>query len=210
MRVAALVPELQVIALIALTSCIVVWFGWWQRDSYVALAQPATFDDLRRDDSPSATTIGTVTWALAGDDQTSAMLIAHIVIPGRGLDITLSIYKKIDGNLPASHLIEIAQNDSFNSTELQIEDVSVPLVKETTNGTVTPLNAVTAKIGNGDFRIALSPVPQDIVANLGLLRRAREIMLPLTYASGQRGLLIFFKGPPGELLLRSALLAWAH
>jgi hypothetical protein len=196
------------IGLIAATSCIVAWFGWWQRDRYVvALAQPATFYDLRPDGSISATTTGTVTWALAGDEESRTSLVAHLVVPGRRLDITLSIRKNLDDSLPASHLIEMVQNDSLRS---QVEDVSVPLVKETTNGTDTPLNAVTAKIGNGDFWIALSPVPQDIVANLGLLRRAREILLPLTYASGQRGLLIFSKGPPGELLLHSALLAWAH
>jgi hypothetical protein len=201
---------LQTITLIVVTSCIVASFGWWQRSRYLALAQPASFYDLRPDGSTSAITTGAVTWALAGDEESSSTrLVAHVVVPGR-LDITLSFLKNLDNSLPASLLIEIVQNDSSTSTESQIADVSVPSVKDTENSIGKPLNAVTAKIDNGDFWIALSPVVQDIVANLGLLRRAQEIILPLTFASRERGLLILSKGPPGEVLLRSALLAWAQ
>ncbi len=72
-----------------------------------------------------------------------------------------------------------------------VQDISVPLIQQ--RGPRAYLNAAVAKVTGGYFLIALSSDRSDVAANLGLLRRAGQISLVLTPASGRKAVLSFAK-----------------
>ena len=203
-------PALHVLVLIVVASGLLLWFGWWRSDAYLVLPQPVKLYDRQADGSLGEAQAGSVTWRFTTDAADGVSLVGHVAVPARGLDMTLSFRKNDDDSLPASHLIEVVQTDAPSAPGGQIANIDMPLAAPRAGDAMRPLLGATAKIDDGDFWIALSPLPQDVLDNLGLMRRAQAFLLPLTYASGQRGLLVVTKGPPGERLVRRALLAWAR
>ena len=61
---------------------------------------------------------------------------------------------------------------------------------------------------DGDFWIALSALDADVQSNLSLLKDRDSFDLPLVYDTGQRAILTFEKGVPGDRALTQAMTAW--
>ncbi len=99
-------PTFQIVSLIVMTSCIVAWFGWWQSDRYLGVPQRAVLIEQRPDGGEAPPIEGTVTWSLNEDDVEGLGVVAHVVVPARGFDVTLSLRPNSDDGLPASHLME--------------------------------------------------------------------------------------------------------
>ena len=55
----------------------------------------------------------------------------------------------------------------------------------------------------------LSAADADISANLALLRERNWIDLPFVYDTGQRAILTFEKGTPGDRVFEKAITAWS-
>ena len=73
-----------------------------------------------------------------------------------------------------------------------------------------PLIGATAKVAGRSFWIALSALDADVQSNLSLLKDRDWIDLPLVYDTGQRAILTFEKGIPGDRALSQAMTAWAR
>ena len=58
------------------------------------------------------------------------------------------------------------------------------------------------------FWIALSGADADLSANLALPRERDWIDLPFVYETGQRAILTFEKGTPGDRVFQKAMAAW--
>jgi hypothetical protein len=83
------------------------------------------------------------------------------------------------------------------------------VLKPTEEARGQPLVGASAKFTDGMFWIALSAADQDIASNLALLRDRNWLDLPFVYDTGQRAILTFEKGNPGERVLAKAIAAWA-
>jgi hypothetical protein len=89
-----------------------------------------------------------------------------------------------------------------------IREVPRLVMKPSEDARGQPLVGAAAKVDNGFFWIALSGVQADVDANMGLLRDRTWFDLPLVYDNGQRAILTFEKGTPGERAFQQALALW--
>src|SRR5215470_2551979 len=89
-----------------------------------------------------------------------------------------------------------------------IKEVPRIVMKQTDQARGQPLVGAEAKITDGFLWIALSASEADISANLALLREREWIDLPFVYETGQRAILTFEKGTPGDRVFQKAMAAW--
>ncbi len=149
-----------------------------------------------------------VTWSYAADGPDGPAIVANLDVPERGLKVKLSFRKNSDQTLPASHLIEVIADASASFPGKGISAVPRLVLKTAEDARGQPLIGASAKVAEGFFWIALSALDADIQSNLTLLRERGWIDLPLVYETGQRAILTFEKGTPGERAFESALAAW--
>ena len=150
-----------------------------------------------------------VTWNYVTDDANGPSVIANLDVPERGLKIKLTIHKNSDKTLPASHLIEVIVNATSAFPGKGIGSVPRLVLKPSEDARGQPLIGATAKVEDGFFWIALSALPADEQNNMSMLKDNDWIDLPLVYDTGQRAILTFEKGTPGDRVLAQALTAWA-
>lgn len=150
-----------------------------------------------------------VTWSYVTDDANGPSVVANLDVPERGLKIKLTIHKNSDKTLPASHLIEVIVNTTSTFPGKGIGTVPRLVLKPAEDARGQPLIGATAKVENGFFWIALSALPADEQSNMSMLKDNDWIDLPLVYDTGQRAILTFEKGTPGDRVLAQAMTAWA-
>jgi len=205
----ARLPAYQLLGLFMVTSCILVWFGWGGWERYGRTPQAAILHEEAFGSGQSVEIAGTVTWSLDGNGAKGVRLVADVVVPERGLEFTLLMRENRDSSQSREFLVEGRQRARKQADE-RIAEVGLPLVKKTSHEDDGVLVGSAKRVRDGYFLINLSPAPQDVKSNLGLLRRAGLIAVPLTYSSGRRATLTIIKGSPGNLLLRSAMHTWAQ
>jgi hypothetical protein len=149
-----------------------------------------------------------VTWNYVDGGADGPLVVANLDVPERGLKIKLTIRKNTDKTLPASHLIEVVTDAQANFPGKGINSVPRLVMKPGEDARGQPLIGASAKVADGFFWIALSALDTDVKANLALLKERDWIDLPLVYGSGQRAILTFEKGTPGERALDQAIAAW--
>ncbi len=149
-----------------------------------------------------------VTWKFVEDGPNGAELEANLEVPERGMKIKFSLHKNSDDTLPASHLVEVVVDTPGEFPGKGIRSVPRIVLKPTEESRGQPLVGAAAKVADGFFWIALSAAQADVQSNLGLLRERNWIDLPLVYETGQRAILTFEKGTPGERVLDRAVTAW--
>ena len=150
-----------------------------------------------------------VTWSYVTDPANGPAVVANLDVPDRGLKITLTIHKNSDKTLPASHLIEVAVNTTAAFPGKGISTIPRLVLKPSEDARGQPLIGATAKVQDGLFWIALSALDADVQSNLSLLKDRDWFDLPLVYDTGQRAILTFEKGVPGDRALTQAMTAWA-
>lgn len=149
-----------------------------------------------------------VTWRYVDGGPNGPEIQADLQVPERGMKIKFSIHKNSDTTLPASHLIEVVVDTPPDFPGKGIKSVPRIVMKPTEEARGQPLVGAPAKVTDGFFWVALSAADADISANLALLRERNWIDLPFVYNTGQRAILTFEKGTPGERVFEKAVAAW--
>ena len=177
------------------------------------VAQKATLYEEPLDSNAAASGVvainAAVTWSLtqAGD---GAEIVGNIDVPDRGMKIKLTFRRNTDKSLPASHVVEVVLDTPASFPGKGIRDVPRIVMKPAEDARGQPLIAASAKVADGFFWVGLSGVDTDIAANLRLLKQREWIDLPLVYESGQRAIITFEKGTPGDRVFDQALTAWTQ
>ncbi|WP_416795638.1 hypothetical protein [Ciceribacter azotifigens] len=162
--------------------------------------------------APTAIT-GAVEWTALNDTSENGRpnpaIQGKLSIPDRGLSALITIKRNADNSLPASHLIEIVFSVPADFEGGAVDNVQRIAMKRTEQDRGDPLVAVSAKVTDDSYLIALNDF-QDVVArNLDLLRTRNWIDIPVTYRNGRRALLTLDKGTAGVAVFDEVLKQWA-
>lgn len=180
--------------------------------SEIGVAQRAVLyeEDATNPRAPPKASVGQVTWRLdavnAGQGQPLETVVrAQVDIAEAGLKMTLLIRRNLDTTLPASHTAEIAFVTKAGESGRAIRDVGLLQFKEEFSTRGTPVAGQRITLGENLFVIGL--LSSDLQRNADLMKRG-WIDLPLLMASGQRAVLTFEKGAPGEQVMNDAWKQW--
>jgi hypothetical protein len=149
-----------------------------------------------------------VTWRFVEEGTSGPEIEANIEIPDRSMKIRLVIRRNNDASLPASHLVEAVIDTPSDFPGRGVQGVPRMVLKASEDERGQPLVGAAAKVADGFFWIALSAAEADVAQNEQLLRERLWIDLPMVYESGQRAILTFEKGTPGERVFNKAFAAW--
>ena len=181
----------------------------------VAVGQRAIFYEERTTAASGSAEVGSIVWSVVqespgGDLPPEPAIRAEATIPGKDIQLRMTIRRNGDTTLPASHIVEMIflTPDGFEGGG--ISTVSRISFKETEQAAGNALIGIPAKIADGFFLIALGDAPAEIETNTTLLRRQSWIDIPITYASGRRALLSMEKGLTGDKVFQDTLRAWAE
>lgn len=184
-----------------------------ESDSQVAVGQKAIFYEERTNVAEGSAEPGNVVWSLVqespGNDQPPEPAIrGEATIPGKDIQLRMTIRRNADKTLPASHIIELIFLTPDNFEGGGIENILRFALKDTEAAAGNPVLGIPAKIADGFFLVALNDTKAEIETNLSLLKRQRWIDVPLVYKSGRRALITLEKGLPGEKVFDEAIKAW--
>ncbi|TPW30909.1 hypothetical protein FJU08_09580 [Martelella alba] len=155
---------------------------------------------------------GTVEWNLKQQNNNTSVpepvIEGKMSVPDAKLSGTITIRRNDDPSLPASHLIDISFDlgDGFDGGA--IDNLQRISLKETEAARGDPLVAVSAKITDNLYMVALNDFDQARNQNLTLLQDRNWIDIPVTYRNGRRALLTLEKGTTGEAIFDRAIQEW--
>lgn len=179
----------------------------------VAVGQKAIFYEERTNVAQGSAEPGSIVWSLVqespgGDAPPEPAIRAEATIPGKNVQLRMTIRRNTDETLPASHIIELIflTPDGFEGGG--IDNILRVAMKSSEQDAGSPLIGIPAKIADGFFLVALNDTKADEQANLTLLRNQDWIDIPIVYKSGRRALFTMEKGIPGEKVFDEALKAW--
>lgn len=179
----------------------------------VPVGQRAIFYEERTNVAQGSAEPGNIVWSVVqespgGDLPPEPAIRAEASIPGKDLQLRMTIRRNADQTLPASHIIEVIflTPDGFEGGG--IENILRVSMKDSEQAAGNPLIGIPAKIADGFFLVALNDGKAETEANLTLLRRQSWIDVPLIYKSGRRALFTMEKGIPGQRAFEEALKAW--
>jgi len=179
----------------------------------VAIGQRAIFYEERTSVAQGSAEPGNIVWSVVkespgGDLPPEPAIRAEATIPGKDLQLRMTIRRNADQTLPASHIIEIIFLTPASFEGGGIENVLRVSMKSSEQEAGNPLIGIPAKIADGFFLIALNDGKPETEANMTLLRRQSWIDVPIVYKSGRRALFTMEKGLPGQKVFDEALKAW--
>ncbi len=179
----------------------------------LAVGQRAIFYEERTSVAQGSAEAGSIVWSTVqespgGDLPPEPAIRAEATIPGKDIQLRMTIRRNGDRTLPASHIVEMIflTPDGFEGGG--IENVLRVAMKGSEQETGSPLSGIPAKIADGYFLVALSDNAADRQANLNLLGSQSWIDVPIVYKSGRRALITLEKGLPGEKVFNDAIKAW--
>lgn len=179
----------------------------------VAVGQRAIFYEERTNVAQGSAEPGSIVWSEVqespgGDAPPEPAIRAEATIPGKNIQLRMTIRRNGDKTLPASHIIEMIflTPDGFEGGG--IDNVLRVALKSSEQDAGNPLVGIPAKIADGFFLVALNDSQNEITANLNLLKRQGWIDIPIVYKNGRRALFTMEKGIPGEKVFNDAIAAW--
>lgn len=179
----------------------------------VAVAQKAIFYEERTSTAEGSAEPGSVVWSVVQESPGADLppepaIRAEATIPGKDVQLRMTVRRNADRTLPASHIIEMIflTPDGFDGGG--IDNILRIALKSSEQEAGSPLIGIPAKIADGFFLVALNDSQAEINSNLTLLRRQTWIDVPVVYKSGRRALFTMEKGIPGEKVFDDALKAW--
>ncbi|MFI0842528.1 hypothetical protein [Mesorhizobium sp. IMUNJ 23232] len=184
-----------------------------QQEQSVAVGQKAIFYEERTNVSEASAEPGSIVWSLVqespgGDLPPEPAIRAEATIPGKDVQLRMTIRRNADQTLPASHIVEMIFLTPQGFEGGGIENVLRLSLKGSEQEAGSPLLGIPAKIADGFFLIALNDSKPEIEANTRLLRSQSWIDVPVQYKSGRRALFTMEKGIPGTKVFDEALKAW--
>lgn len=179
----------------------------------VAVGQRAIFYEERTSVAQGSAEPGSIVWSIVkespgGDLPPEPAIRAEATIPGKDLQLRMTIRRNADQTLPASHIIEVIFLTPEGFEGGGIENVLRVSMKGSEQEPGSPLIGIPAKIADGFFLIALTDGKPELEANMTLLRRQSWIDVPIIYKSGRRALFTMEKGIPGQKVFDEAIKAW--
>ena len=186
-----------------------------EQPAAVPVGQRAIFYEERTSSSGGSAESGSTVWSLVqespgGDRPPEPAIRADARIPGKDIQLRMTIRRNGDPTLPASHIVELIFLTPDNFAGGVIDNLLRMTMKETEEATGNPVLGVPAKIGDGFFLIALSDGKAESEANMQLFRRMKWIDIPIVYRSGRRALMTLERGLPGDKIFEDALRAWSQ
>ncbi|EHK58456.1 hypothetical protein [Allomesorhizobium alhagi] len=179
----------------------------------VAVGRRAIFYEERTNVAEGSAEPGSIVWSLVqespgGDLPPEPAIRAEATIPGKDVQLRMTIRRNADQTLPASHIIEVIFLTPEGFEGGGIDNVLRVSMKGSEQEAGSPLIGIPAKIADGFFLVALNDSKPEIDANLTLLRRQSWIDVPVIYKSGRRALFTMEKGIPGAKVFDEAMKAW--
>lgn len=179
----------------------------------VAVGQRAIFYEERTNVAEGSAEPGSIVWSVVqespgGDLPPEPAIRAEATIPGKDVQLRMTIRRNGDQTLPASHIIEVIFLTPEGFEGGGIENILRVSMKGSEQEAGSPLIGIPAKIADGFFLIALNDGKAEIDANMTLLRRQSWIDVPVVYKSGRRALFTMEKGIPGQKAFEEAIKAW--
>ncbi|MBZ9988717.1 hypothetical protein LB572_16585 [Mesorhizobium sp. BH1-1-5] len=183
-------------------------------EATVPVGQKAIFYEERTSTQQGTAEPGSIVWSLVqespgGDLPPEPAIRAEATIPGKNIQLRMTIRRNTDQTLPASHIIEMIFLTPKDFDGGGVDGLLRIAMKSSEQDAGSPLIGLPAKIGDGFFLVALNDNKADQDANLTLLRGQDWIDVPVVYKNGRRALLTMEKGIPGEKVFDEALKAWA-
>ncbi|WP_274627560.1 hypothetical protein [Arvimicrobium flavum] len=181
--------------------------------SSLAVGQRAIFYEERTNVAQGSAEPGTIVWSEVqespgGDLPPEPAIRAEATIPGKEIQLRMTIRRNGDKTLPASHIIEMIFLTPDNFEGGGIDNVLRIALKGSEQDAGSPLIGIPAKIADGFFLVALNDNKNEMATNLGLLQRQSWIDIPIVYKNGRRALFTMEKGIPGEKVFDATLKAW--
>ncbi|MGN6305897.1 MAG: hypothetical protein ACTHNH_13830 [Mesorhizobium sp.] len=179
----------------------------------LAVGQKAIFYEERTSTAEGSAEPGNIVWSLVqespgGEAPPEPAIRAEANIPGKNIQLRMTIRRNTDETLPASHIVELIFLTPEGFEGGGIDNILRIAMKTSEQDAGSPLIGIPAKIADGFFLVALNDTKADENANLTLLRNQDWIDIPVVYKSGRRALLTMEKGIPGEKVFDEALKAW--
>ncbi len=183
-------------------------------DPALAVGQKAIFYEERTSSSEGSAEPGSIVWSMVrespgGNLPPEPAIRAEATIPGKDVQLRMTIKRNADQSLPASHIIEMIFLTPEGFAGGGIDNILRVAMKGSEQEAGNPLIGIPAKIADGFFLVALNDSKAETDANLTLLRRQAWIDIPVVYKSGRRALFTMEKGIPGDKVFDEALKAWA-
>src|SRR5690606_253845 len=132
-----------------------------------AVGQRAIFYEERTSTSQGSAETGSIVWSLVqespgGDLPPEPAIRGEATIPGKDVQLRLTIRRNGDESLPASHIIEMIflTPDDFEGGG--IDNVLRIAMKRSEQDTGNPLLGIPAKIADGFFLVALSDTRAEV------------------------------------------------
>ncbi|MFC5386946.1 hypothetical protein ACFPLB_13345 [Aquamicrobium segne] len=181
--------------------------------SGVAVGQKAIYYEERTNLAQGSAESGNTVWSLVqespgGDEPPEPAIRAEVQIPGKDVQLRMTIRRNADTTLPASHIIEMIFLTPTDFEGGGIDGLLRIAFKSAEQDAGSPLIGVPAKIADGYFLVALNDTKADEDANMALFRNREWIDIPVIYKSGRRALLTMEKGIPGDKVFDEAIKAW--
>jgi hypothetical protein len=180
----------------------------------IPVGQRAIFYEERTNVAQGSAEPGSIVWtevqeSPGGDLPPEPAIRAEATIPGKDIQLRMTIRRNGDKTLPASHIIEMIFLTPEGFEGGGIDNVLRVALKNSEQDAGSPLLGIPAKIADGFFLIALNDSKNEIETNLNLLRRQNWIDIPIVYKNGRRALFTMEKGVPGEKVFDDTIRAWA-
>ncbi|MGU3576874.1 transcriptional regulator [Brucellaceae bacterium C25G] len=176
----------------------------------VAVGQKAFFYEESSGNNAGSAQTGSVVWSVVqdspGDGEPEEPAIrAEVTIPDTQLRMQMTIRRNADQSLPASHLIEMMflVPDDFSGGV--VDNVQRITFKDTEQAAGNPLIAISSKIADNFFIVALNDARTAVDTNLSLMRGLQWVDIPITYRNGRRALISLEKGVPGDKVFNDVL-----
>jgi hypothetical protein len=156
---------------------------------------------------------GSISWTAVrengADGRPDPQIQGRINVPERGISALLTIKRNTDNSLPASHIIEVVFSVPADFEGGAIENLQRIAMKRTEQDRGDPLVAVTAKVTDDTYLVALNDFEDVVKRNMELLSTRGWIDIPVTYRNGRRALITLDKGTTGGNVFEQVLREWA-
>jgi hypothetical protein len=156
---------------------------------------------------------GAITWSAVretgADGKPDPQIQGKINVPERGISALITLKRNTDNSLPASHIIEVVFSVPADFEGGAIDNLQRIAMKRTEQDRGDPLVAVTAKVTDDTYLVALNDFADVIKRNMDLLSTRGWIDIPVTYRNGRRALLTFEKGTQGATVFEQVMREWA-
>lgn len=176
-------------------------------------SQKAIFYEERTGASQGSAVPGATVWSVVqdspgGDRPPEPAIRAEATIPGKDVQLRMTIRRNADPTLPASHIVEMIFLTPENFDGGGVDTASRMALKASEQDAGNLLSGLPAKISDGFFLLALNNNKPEIDRNMQLLNREKWIDIPIVYKNGRRALITMEKGAPGEKVFNEVLTAW--